>query len=194
KHRSTRMRQPTNAAIPSSAPPMPTRRRSSLSSILARSSSALNSLETSLMARDTRLPMDWSWVPSALDLAAGSAITLPFSCCRNKSRSCPIATFAPHPLWRGGTMIAGDSSPDAETLQIREGKTRTAPQYGAPPPATSSPGYQACTFLCRAGPPSALLPSLPARHASRGWSRVGTRLPCPDLLSVRPFYDGSAAL
>jgi len=26
------------------------------------------------------------------------------------------------------------------------------------------------------------------RHASRGWSRVGTWLPCTDLRSVLPFY------
>ena len=33
------------------------------------------------------------------------------------------------------------------------------------------------------------------RHASRGWSRVGTQLPCPDVLrSVTPFYDVLACL
>ena len=30
--------------------------------------------------------------------------------------------------------------------------------------------------------------------ASRGWSRVGARLPCPDVESVEPFYDGSGGL
>jgi hypothetical protein len=34
-----------------------------------------------------------------------------------------------------------------------------------------------------------------ARYASRGWSHVGTRLPCPDAqTSVEPFYDENRAL
>jgi hypothetical protein len=28
-----------------------------------------------------------------------------------------------------------------------------------------------------------------ARRACRGWSRVGSRLLCPDVKSVTPFYD-----
>jgi hypothetical protein len=32
------------------------------------------------------------------------------------------------------------------------------------------------------------------RHASRGWSRVGTWLPCTDRWSVIPFYWAAAAL
>jgi len=33
----------------------------------------------------------------------------------------------------------------------------------------------------------------PASAASRGWSRVGTRLPCQDHRSFTHFYDGSSA-
>ena len=61
-------------------------------------------------------------------------------------------------------------------------------------------GLPSVHLLCRTGDPACdagdrrpvLLARLP-RHASRGWSRVGTRLPCPDVLwSVTPLYDGSA--
>jgi len=44
-----------------------------------------------------------------------------------------------------------------------------------------SPGYQACTSIRLSG-------TSPARRASRGWSRVGTRQPYPDARSVPPFY------
>jgi hypothetical protein len=50
----------------------------------------------------------------------------------------------------------------------------------------------------RASRPSRLRRSFlldaPASAASRGWSRVGTRLPCQDQQSCSYFYDGSAAL
>jgi len=54
------------------------------------------------------------------------------------------------------------------------------------------PGYQACTFsVIQAG---RYRPGL-VWHASRGWSRVGTWLPCPDTVaSVPPFYDEIASL
>ncbi len=51
--------------------------------------------------------------------------------------------------------------------------------------STSEPGYQACTSFCRNG-------TSPQRHASRGWSHVGTRRPYPDTWSVSPFYVGTA--
>jgi len=49
---------------------------------------------------------------------------------------------------------------------------------------TSGPGYQACTLLPGRAPwPTAFAFDpfdAPASAASRGWSRVGTRLPCQD--------------
>jgi hypothetical protein len=66
-----------------------------------------------------------------------------------------------------------------------------APSWGA---ATNhaTPGYQACTSL--SGRLSALADS-PDRLASRGWSRVGTRMSCPDVSwSVLSLYDGSCGL
>jgi len=55
------------------------------------------------------------------------------------------------------------------------------------------PGYQACTFsVSQRG--RSCRPELPW-HASRGWSRVGTWLPCPDVpTSVPPLYDENSRL
>lgn len=50
-----------------------------------------------------------------------------------------------------------------------------------------SPGYQACTSIRLSG-------TSPARRASRGWSRVGTRQPYSDARSVTPFYVGSGSM
>lgn len=60
------------------------------------------------------------------------------------------------------------------------------PWPGTPPPYVA-PGYHACTFIRLSG-------TSPARHASRGWSRVGTRWPYADPRSAVPFYDGSPQL
>jgi len=63
------------------------------------------------------------------------------------------------------------------------------PSLGAPSPLARQPGYQACTYLCQPGQPARSCdgPDLP-RHASRGWSRVGTWLPCPDVPRVRSTF------
>lgn len=50
-----------------------------------------------------------------------------------------------------------------------------------------TPGYQACTSIRLSG-------TSPARRASRGWSRVGTRWPHSDAGSVEPFYVRFACL
>jgi len=74
----------------------------------------------------------------------------------------------------------------------RVGTMRTAPLGGAVAWHVN-PGYQACTYTCRAVHPagdrywfSPAGQSVP-RLASRGWSRVGARLPCPDA-SVRDTF------
>jgi len=69
---------------------------------------------------------------------------------------------------------------------------RAAPLAGAPLRNHVRPGYQACTFsVSQAGRYRSCL----AWHASRGWSRVGTWLPCPDeWTSVAPFYDENTGL
>src|SRR6266851_9786919 len=88
-----------------------------------------------------------------------------------------LTTFCRGTAWRGGGRRS-------ERVLTREGAARrwwarriarrvvahaNGAPCGAPPPVTASPGYQACTFVCRVGRLSCL-----ARHASRGWSRVGT--------------------
>jgi hypothetical protein len=66
-----------------------------------------------------------------------------------------------------------------------------APSWGAVT-THATPGYQACTSL--SGRLSAVADS-PDRLASRGWSRVGTRMSCPDVSwSVLSLYDGSRGL
>jgi len=67
------------------------------------------------------------------------------------------------------------------------GNASGAPGRGAAAKNHVRPGYQACTFsVSQPGRYRSCL----AWHASRGWSRVGTWLPCPDeWTSVAPFYD-----
>jgi hypothetical protein len=50
---------------------------------------------------------------------------------------------------------------------------------GAPPPDTSHRVTKRAPHIRRSG-------TSPSRRASRGWSRVGTRLPCSDTRSVTP--------
>src|SRR5258708_11706696 len=70
-------RQPTKAAMPKSAAPIPSRRASDLSSSFARSTSYLTSCEMSLTASATRSPRD-SFVAVAWPPYAVSAILPPF--------------------------------------------------------------------------------------------------------------------
>jgi hypothetical protein len=74
------------------------------------------------------------------------------------------------------------------------GNANGAPVWGAVSQRHVRPGYQACTFSAVVGGRGYCPVRLP-RHASRGWSRVGTRLPCTDSCpSVLPFYWPAAAL
>jgi len=58
---------------------------------------------------------------------------------------------------------------------------------GTPPPVTSHRVTKRAPHIRRSG-------SSPSRRASRGWSRVGTRVPCPDTWSVAPVYASFAQL
>ena len=86
----------------------------------------------------------------------------------------------------------GEGEAAAEVVEVTgPAMANGAPSWGAVTNHTT-PGYQACTSL--SGRLSALAES-PDRLASRGWSRVGTRLSCPDVSwSVLSLYDGSCGL
>jgi hypothetical protein len=94
---------------------------------------------------------------------------------------------------------ARDLTGSGPGMMCRPAGTANGAPAGAPFPDTSGPGYQACTSSCRAGHRAAAPPwgagrrslCLP-RHASRGWSRVGSRFAVSGRESVTPFYDGSA--
>jgi hypothetical protein len=68
----------------------------------------------------------------------------------------------------------------------RDGKANGVPGAGRRRQYVT-PGYQACTSIRLSG-------TSPARRASRGWSRVGTRWAYSDTRSVEPFYVGFAGL
>lgn len=87
----------------------------------------------------------------------------------------------------GGVFPGGFSSGreigGAHTYGVpRDGKANGVPGAGRRRQYVR-PGYQACTSIRLSG-------TSPARRASRGWSRVGTRQPYSDSRSVTPFYVG----
>ena len=87
----------------------------------------------------------------------------------------------------GGTFPGG-FFPGREIADPRAGGVRRARKANGVPGAGRRrqyvrPGYQACTSIRLSG-------TSPARRASRGWSRVGTRQPYSDSRSVTPFYVG----
>jgi hypothetical protein len=82
--------------------------------------------------------------------------------------------------WRGKREAGGaPAGAPPETRQVRV--TKRAP---------SLPGRAPHLSRLR----RLILLGVPASAASRGWSRVGARLPCQDQWSVTYLYDGSAGM
>src|ERR1022692_458666 len=210
-------RQPTNAATPNRTAPIPSRRASALSSSFARSTSHLTSCEMSLTASPTRSPRDSFSLPrdsfSAADWPrnAGSAILPPFlavgsslahdSTCHSLGVPFGVNENSGASAYRSAR--AGDSPVKFAVRAAR--RERPARQKQAAPPDGAPPVTRQVRVTKRA--PSlpdraprrsflwrSVLLGAPASAASRGWSRVGTRLPCQDHRSVTHFYDGSVAL
>ena len=91
----------------------------------------------------------------------------------------PLSWLASHE-WRGKREAGGaPAGAPPETRQIRV--TKRAPSLPDSAPYASR--------LRRS-----VILGAPVSAASRGWSRVGARLPCQDQWSVTYFYDGSAGM
>src|ERR1700689_5373775 len=107
----------------------------------------------------------------------------------------------------GSTRIGGDHGGIYATMRLTQPlspiqDTANGAPIGAPSQLHVRPGYHACNISAGLVVPGLRLFSsatlygripLP-RHASRGWSRVGAWLPCPDQRSVTPFYWVSSSL
>src|SRR5258708_4669915 len=196
-------RQPANAAIPNSAAPIPSRRASDLSSSFARSTSYLMSCEMSLTASATRSPRD-SFVAVAWPPYTVSAILPPFLALGPVSRMTPCGNrLAPHsastgilrPVSRGAlaAVIGPRKPPSWQPSHEWRGKREAGGAPGGPPPETRQARVPKRAPSLPDGPPALsrlrrwVLLGAPASAASRGWSRVGARLPCQDQWSVNSF-------
>src|SRR5262249_4555395 len=141
----------------------------------------------SLTASATRSPSD-SFVAVAWSPYAVSATLPPFLA---------LGSSLPHDaMWHSPGVPLGSNG---NYLNGTENAKQAAPLLGRRLKHVRY-GLPSVHLHCRTGhltsaAPAALSPSgAPASAASRGWSRVGARLPCQDQWSVTYFYDGSAGM